>query len=73
MGVSLDDRPLSESRRWLIQTMTEDRPYGFRAEGGTIQSLGAPPFGVREIQVTLEPKGQPFRRAVILDLNAYPR
>ena len=49
---SLDDRPLRESNKILLQVVTEERPYGFKASGGeegTITDMGGYPFGVRKI------------------------
>ncbi len=73
--VALDDRPVAQSKRLLVQAMTEDKPYGFRAEGGAIQDLGGAPFGVREIDCTIELTNEagPIRRATPLDQNGYPR
>jgi hypothetical protein len=51
--IALDDAPLRESRRVLIQAVTEDRPYGFRVEDGVIKSLGRAPFGVRNVDATV--------------------
>jgi len=47
--ISLDDKPLAESGRILIQAMAEDRPYGFRAARGRITAMGGAPMNVREI------------------------
>ena len=56
--VSLDGRPLDQSDRMLLQVMTHDRPFGFRAEGRPgrqrqISDLGGPPFGVEKIDAAL--------------------
>ncbi len=71
--VSLDDRPLIESRKLLIQAMTEEQPYGFTVQGNRIASLGGAPLGVRRIQatVTLKSTGPSQPRVVALDENGY--
>ncbi|HET6430439.1 MAG TPA: hypothetical protein VFJ30_18640 [Phycisphaerae bacterium] len=72
--ISLDGKPLAQSGRILIQAMTEERPYGFRAAGGKITDLGGAPFGVRRIDATVAltlPGPAPFKAAA-LDENGYP-
>jgi hypothetical protein len=73
--VPLDDKPLADSRRILVQAMTEDRPYGFRAEGGRIESLGTWPWNVRRIDATVALKlaAGPPPEVVPLDENGMPR
>jgi len=75
IAISLDDKPLASSRKILIQAMTEERPYGFRAAGGRITALGGAPFGVREIaaRVSLRLSGLTSVRATVLDENGYAR
>jgi hypothetical protein len=53
--VSLDGRPIAESRRVLIQAMTETQPYGFKTEGNRITAMGGGPLEVKRIaaRVTL--------------------
>jgi hypothetical protein len=76
--VSLDDRPISNSRKLLIQAMTVERPYGFRATGansGKILDLGEAPFGVEKIDGTVRLRlaagGAP--KVVALDEHGYPK
>jgi len=71
--ISLDDKPLAESGRILIQAMTEERPYGFRSKGGTITDLGGAPFGVRRIDAaaTLRLPGPAPVTVRALDENGY--
>jgi hypothetical protein len=69
--VSLDDKPLAESRRILVQAMTEEQPYGFRARDGRIEDLGAGPFGVRRIEATVTLSGGKAPAAIALDENGY--
>jgi len=70
---SLDDLPLARSRRVLIQAMTEDRPFGFRAAGGRIADLGSAPFGVRFIDAAVTLKLPPGDKPAVtaLDENGY--
>ena len=55
--VALDQKPLAESRRILVQVMSEDRNNGWQtsAETGlrTIQSVGGPPIVVRNFSGTV--------------------
>ncbi len=75
---SLEDKPLAESERMLIQVMTVERPYGFRAsegKSGEITSMGTYPFGVERIrgsiQIPVRDEGE--IRVTVLDENGYPR
>ncbi|OPX23985.1 MAG: hypothetical protein B1H04_03115 [Planctomycetales bacterium 4484_123] len=74
MVISLDGQPLRKSGKALIQAMTEERPYGFRAAGGKITNLGGPPLCVREIDATVTLKLTPAGPATVtvLDPNGYP-
>lgn len=73
--VSLDGLPLATSQRMLLQVMTVDRPYGFRAsksiKEGRIEQPGSGPFGVERIHgfVTFD-KDTPLE-ATALDGNGY--
>jgi hypothetical protein len=73
MVISLDDQPLKTSRKILIQVMTQERPYGFKAEEGKITDLGGAPFGVKKIDarisIKLEGAGEPA--VIALDENGY--
>jgi hypothetical protein len=76
IAVSLDGKTLASSRKILIQAMTEERPYGFRAVGGRITNLGGAPFGVRKIAARVSLKLSRLTssvRATVLDENGYPR
>jgi hypothetical protein len=70
--VSLDDQPLATSKRILVQAMTEEQPYGWKASGGKIQSVGSFPFGVRKIDAKVTFAGREKLSAVALDENGYP-
>lgn len=72
--ISLDDQPLEQSKRMLLQVMTEEMNNGFAATADSprkITSLGASPVCVREIagQVTF---AGPVR-VTPLDFNGYAR
>jgi len=73
MVISLDDNPLKTSKKILIQVMTEEQPYGFKAEDGKITALGGAPFGVKKIDARISLKlddvGKPTVMA--LDENGY--
>ena len=51
--ISLDGAPLAQSRKMILQVMTQEQPYGFKAPGGKIADLGGPPIGVKKIDMTL--------------------
>jgi hypothetical protein len=75
--VSLDGRPLKQSRKILIQAATEDLPYGFktraRGEYREITDLGGYPLNVRLIRAAITFKGRKSgkARATVLDGNGY--
>ena len=78
--VALDAKPISTSKRLLLQVMTEERPTGWseeRLEGGRyrISSLGGDPWEVREIRGTVEFKRSDAgsMRVIPLDLLGVPR
>ena len=72
---SLDDQPLAASKRILIQAITEEKPFGYRASGGKITSLGGGPWNVRTIDVKLSLKvsGTATPKLLTLDENGYAR
>jgi len=76
MVVSLDDQPLARSSKILIQTMTEEKPFGYRAPGGVIRSLGSGPFNVKDVDASLAVRLSGTTRRPIslqdLDENGYP-
>ncbi len=78
MITALDRRPLESSRRILIQVMTVESPYGFRASGGQdgrINEMGGWPFGVEKIQARITLDLDPGRKPAVkaLDEHGYPR
>ena len=80
MVVALDDQPIADSKRILIQCMTVDQLYGWKTsepggKNGTIQNVGSAPWGVEEIDVTanLRFNGAGPWEAVSCDENGYAR
>jgi hypothetical protein len=71
MVISLDDLPLSESKRILVQAMTEEKPSGFKTEGDRIIDLGSFPFIVRDIDATITLKNTDGVTLQALDANGY--
>lgn len=72
---SLDDKPIEQSKKVLVTAMTDDRPYGFRADGGRITSLGQFPFTIADIDATVTlgwPADAPVK-ITTLDENGYNR
>ena len=86
--VSLDEQPLADSKRILLQVVTVNRLTGFRTkpatfkvgngdsgyvvEGEQIERIGKPPFRIANTKVTVCVKNPSVRRAVVLDINGYP-
>jgi len=68
--VALDGQPIAESRRLLVQAMTETQPYGYRTRGDEITDLGGPPFGIRRIACAIKLPGD-IQRVIALDENGY--
>lgn len=68
---ALDDLPLVESRRILIQAVTQEQLTGFtHTDGGEITSLGRLPWLMKSIDATVTlPPVPPVRRAIALDTN----
>jgi hypothetical protein len=86
--IALDNLPIAQSQKILIQTMTEDNPYHWQEQdqvftnggvvynGKQIISMGQPPMNVVNINgaVTLKGLGQGHSFAVhVLDENGYDR
>ncbi len=76
--VSLDARPIEESKKILVQAMTLEQLYGFQATGagslsGTIRNTGSAPYGVEKIRgtITLSLKGPAPPRITACDENGY--
>jgi hypothetical protein len=74
IAISMDDMPLKNSKRIMIQAMTEDKFYGATTENGKITSIGSPTLNVKNIdaKVTFKNKTQ-IKRVITLDENGYER
>ncbi|HEX5737913.1 MAG TPA: hypothetical protein VFY22_05335 [Hydrogenophaga sp.] len=85
MAVSLDDKPLNQSRSVLLQYATQSRPTGWREKpvmlalegGGTapgweIESYGEAPWQVVQPQLEVSLRNPRLRRATALDMNGMP-
>jgi len=67
--VSLDGQPLEYSRAILIQAITTERPYGFRASAGSEGRISDPgdwPFGVERIRARVSLQLEPVANEVRL-------
>jgi hypothetical protein len=71
--ISLDDQPLATSKKILIQAFSEEKMYGFKAEGGVIKDAGRVPITVRDIQATVTFAKVAGLKAVTLDANGYAK
>jgi hypothetical protein len=71
--ISLDDQPLATSKKILIQAFSEEKMYGFKAEGGVIKDAGRVPINVRDIQGTVTFTKGGGMKAVVLDANGYAK
>jgi hypothetical protein len=81
--VALDDKPLRESERVLVQVGTLMRPTGWRTEDATVREgketirgkkvihTGKMPWRVANTEVTVELKNKGLTRAIQLDANGY--
>lgn len=86
--IALDNLPIAQSQKILIQAMTEDNPYHWQEQdqvftnnnvvypGKKIVSMGQPPMNVVNIAATVTLKGLGAGRSVVvrvLDENGYER
>ena len=69
--ISLDDQPLATSKKILIQAFSEEKMYGFKAEGGVIKDVGRVPINVRDLHATVTFAKAAGLKAVTLDANGY--
>ena len=79
VAVSLDDLPLSASKRILLQVMSEEKATGFETEAVSekikkIKNIGRDPWLVKEIQGTVKFKRKDAAQLKVtaLDFNGYP-
>jgi len=83
--VSLDGRPLSESRRMLVQvgsvvrpTGWEEKPATFDVDGKSVQGMeivtvGKSPWQIMSVAGNLSIRNSILRRGTVLDVNGYAR
>ena len=76
VAVSLDDQPIKDSNKILVQVMTVERPFGFKASNGKdgeILNMGTYPFGLEKINasLTLRLTEGPTPKIIPLDENGY--
>lgn len=76
-AVAMDDRPLSQSRKILLQVMSEEQNRDYRTEGISrkkILDLGGPPIQVRKLSGTVRftRKDASSLRVTALDVNGVP-
>ncbi len=87
--VSLDDRPIAESQRILVQVVTVNRLTGYETkpasftigkgeraysvEGEQIVRIGKPPFRIANTNVTLAIDNPRLSEAVVLDIHGYKK
>ncbi|TVR50438.1 MAG: hypothetical protein EA425_09940 [Puniceicoccaceae bacterium] len=78
VAVALDDRPLAESARILIQAATRDQPHGYSTEpvgddgAVRITTVGGYPLMVEKVRAEVVLKGRANARVTALDANGYP-
>lgn len=77
--VALDDRPLTASRRMLLQVMSEEKASGFKTEPVSanvqrIVSIGSDPWQVKEFSGAVKFKRSDAAQLKVqaLDFNGYP-
>lgn len=74
--ISLDDKPISQSGKMLLQVMSEENNYGWEAPGSglrTIANVGSAPIVLRKFSgtVTLKRRDAAQLKVTALDLNGY--
>jgi len=84
LAIALDDKPLPQSTKVLIQITTRNRPFGWKTspatfehekksyQGFRIDSLGEAPWNVVDTEMTLTLPNKGLRKVVRLDENLYP-
>jgi len=71
--VALDDQPIAQSKKTLLQVMTEQKNFGFATRGDlkkTIDTLGEAPVSVKNIDGAITLKSAPTK-VTTLDANGY--
>ena len=86
LAVALDDAPLQESTRILVQLGTVSRPTGWQTQparltedeapesvsGEEVVALGGPPWRIERLRGTIAIKNPHLRRATVCDANGMP-
>lgn len=80
IAVALDDKPLAQSERILVQVMSEEKPFGWKTEDAgngvkRIVSIGENPWLVKKLQGTIRCKRADAAQLKVtaLDANGYPQ
>lgn len=68
--VSLTTAPLATSHRLLLQVMTREKPFGFRAGGHKILAIGSGPWNIRNIYGSVTLSGPSWTNAQVQPLHA---
>ncbi len=76
--VALDDRPLAQSQKMLLQVMSEDQNLGWKTDGKspkTIQSVGSAPIVIHNLQGQVSLKRADANQIMVtaLDHRGYPQ
>ena len=71
--ISLDGLPLATSKKILIQSFSEEKMAGFKADNGVIEDVGHAPINVRDIAATVTFANAAGLKATALDEQGYPR
>lgn len=84
LAVALDDKPLANSKKVLVQITTRNRPYGWKVspteftedkksyQGFRIDATGEAPWNVVDTDMVITLANKALRKAVRLDENLYP-
>lgn len=71
--ISLDDQPLATAKKILVQVFSEEKMFGFKAEGGVIKNAGHAPITVRDLAATVTFAKGSGLKVVTLDANGYAK
>ena len=84
LAVALDDKPLTTSKKVLVQITTQNQPYGWKVspasfehekkpyDGFRIDAVGEAPWNVTDTAMAITLLNKGLRTAVRLDENLYP-
>lgn len=78
--VSMDDQPIADSGKILIQVGTQSRPTGWKQEPATVDGqegfkiadYGQAPWQVEQAQATIYIQNSDLSKATVLDMNGMP-